>query len=167
MKVILYAAISADGYIATLDGNSEWVSEMESTVFQKRAGEIGCIVIGRKTFEQYKDILYPMQNVTTIVLSHAAGDEHREVLFVASPEEAVRVAESKGYTEILVSGGGTVNGSFMQKGLVDELILDVEPVVMGTGMGLFNDAIVKGNLELLGTKQLSQNELQLHYKVIR
>ncbi len=55
----------------------------------------------------------------------------------------------------------------MEKGLVDEIYLDIEPFVFGSGIKLFADGEWENKLKLLGTKLLSRNTIQLHYKVIK
>jgi len=52
MKIILHLALSADGFIAKLDGGSDWVSPSDETLFRKRAKMAGCLIVGKRTFEQ-------------------------------------------------------------------------------------------------------------------
>jgi len=75
--------------------------------------------------------------------------------------------KKKGFSEILVAGGGKLNASFMQKGLVDEIYLDIEPFVFGSGIKLFANGEWENKLKLLGTKLLSKDTIQIHYKVIK
>lgn len=88
MKVTLYMAISIDGHIAKKDGDSDWVSEVDSKIFEKKIKEAGCIVVGRKTFDQYYGDLYPIEGVTNIVLTTDATrqDKNENVIFVPSPK---------------------------------------------------------------------------------
>ena len=51
--------------------------------------------------------------------------------------------------------------------LIDELYLDVEPIVFGTGIRLFKEEDFEAKLKLVETKKLSANEMQLHYEVIK
>lgn len=55
----------------------------------------------------------------------------------------------------------------MKEGLIDEIFLDVEPVVFRKGIKLFADADFEAKLELLETRNFSNNEVQLHYKVLK
>lgn len=55
----------------------------------------------------------------------------------------------------------------MKEGLVDEIYLDIEPIVLGKGIQLFEDADFESKLELLETRKFSNNEIQLHYKVLK
>ena len=64
-------------------------------------------------------------------------------------------------------GGGVTAASFIREGLVDELFLDVEPVIIGSGIPVFSDKKFESKLKLLDIKKTSMNEIRLHYKVLR
>jgi len=55
----------------------------------------------------------------------------------------------------------------MAEKLIDEIYIDVEPRVFGRGIPLFNGNDFDANLKLLETKKLSDNEIQLHYQVLK
>jgi dihydrofolate reductase len=166
MKVTLYMAISIDGFIAKKDGDSEWVSPVDSENFEAKIKEKGCIVLGRRTFDQYRRELYPVKGVTNIVLSSKAPDEKVEgTIFATSPREALRVAEEKGHSEVLLIGGGRTNGALLNENLIDELILSVHPLVLGEGIKLFEGSEENLDLELLHKQRLSEGLIQLYYEV--
>src|SRR3989338_1392280 len=167
MKVVLYMATSADGLVAKKDGDSDWVSDVDAAVFDKKIKELGCIVVGRTTFDQYYGDLYPVDGVTNIVLTtdDARKSEKESVVFVTSARDALEIAKKKGHQEILLIGGGTVNGMFLKEGLVDEMILSVHPKVLGEGIRLFEGGEVDVDLELKSVKQLGEDLVQLRYKV--
>lgn len=66
-----------------------------------------------------------------------------------------------------VIGGGELNGSLAKLGLIDELILDVEPVILGQGKRLFGDCKVRLDLQLIGSKRIGTGTVQNRYKVLR
>ena len=169
MKVTLYMAISIDGYIAKKDGDSHWVSEADSKIFEKKIEEAGCIVVGRKTFDQYYNDLYPVEGVTNIVLTNDATrkDKNENVIFVPSPKEALQVAEKKGYDKVLLIGGGHVNGTFIQENLIDDVFLSVHPLVLGEGIKIFENFRKQVELNFVGSKEMEDGLVQLHYKIRR
>lgn len=167
MKVTLYMAISIDGFIAKKDGDSDWVSPTDTANFEAKINEKECIVLGRRTFNQYRGELYPVKGVTNIVLTTDKSKKEKveETTFVNSPYEALDVAETKGHTEVLLIGGGTTNGLFLNEKLIDEIFLSVHPLVLGDGIKLFENCETKLDMELLDEKSLEEGLVQLHYKV--
>ena len=167
MTVALYMATSIDGYIATKDGDSDWVSEVDSKIFEQKMTEAGCIVVGRKTYDQYYGDLYPVEGVTNIVLTSndSKKDKNKNVVFASSAKKALEIAKQKGHDKILLIGGGTVNGAFFADGLVNEVFLSVHPLVLGHGIKIFENFEGKVDLELLRSKELDEGLIQLHYKV--
>lgn len=167
MKVILYNAISIDGFIATPDGNSDWVAEADIPFFEKEIEKAGCIIIGRKTFEQYEGELYPVKNVTNIVLTSKPNRENKyeNVLFTDKPlKEVLQLAEEKGFKNVLLVGGGTVNGSFLDENLIDEIIVDIHPIVLGKGIKLFEANPTILNYEKVSCKNLESDLTLIRYK---
>ena len=157
--------MTANGYIAKENGETPWsVEEWKS--FSEKVKEFKNLVIGRKTFEimkkgnEFQKIAKPF----IVIISHKKeNDSH----FVSSPQEAIDLLKEKGFSKILVAGGGKLNSSFMKDGLVDEIYLDIEPLFFGKGVKLFAENDFESNLELIETKQLSKNLIQLHYKVVK
>ena len=169
MKLTLYNAISIDGFIATQDGDSEWVSEVDVEYFEAEMERAGCIVVGRKTFDQYRDELYPVPGITNIVLTSDpdSGPPYDNVKYTdEEPASVLKLAESMGHDEILLVGGGKANGSFFDVGLIDEIILSVHPLILGDGIRLFESDSKLAKLELLSSQQLDEGLVQLKYRVV-
>ncbi len=167
MKVILYMATSIDGYIAKKNGDSDWVSEEDSENFMKSIEDAGCIVVGRKTFEQFYNDLYPVEGVTNIVLTNdeTKEDKNKNVIFVPSPQKALQVAEERGHVKVLLIGGGHVNGAFIEENLIDEVLLSVHPMFFGEGIKIFEHFEKQVDLEFVSSTEMGEGLIQLHYKV--
>ena len=150
MKVTLHMAVSVDGYVAKADGASDWVSQLDEDLFITRAREAGCIVVGKKTFDQYRDTIYPVEKVTNIVLARQPGSSTEDnILFTDSAQGALALAREKGCKNVLVAGGGRVSGFFLAEDLLDEIFLTVHPLALGNGIKLFEGADAQVKLELL------------------
>lgn len=169
MNITLYMAISADGFIAKKDGDSDWVSEADAENFEQTMQEFGCIIVGRRTFEQYQDDLYPVEGVTNIVLSSDASREPTDenVVHVASPQEAIEVAKKRGHDRALLIGGGRANGAFLENDLIDEVYVSVYPLILGDGIKLFEGTEKEVKLMCIDQEVLAGELVQLHYKVKR
>ena len=84
-----------------------------------------------------------------------------------SPNEASRTLKERDFHNVVVCGGGVLNSSFMKKNLIDELILDIQPLLFGKGIRLFSDASFETRLSLIGAHKLSEDALQLRYRVLK
>jgi len=168
MKTILYMATSIDGFIAKKDGDSDWVSEVDSVNFEKKMKEIGCFIVGRRTFDQYRGDIYPVSDVDNIVLTtkNLLKTDDKNVVYVRSPSEAIRAAERRGHHKVLLIGGGTTNGLFLREGLIDEVFLSVHPLILGDGIKLFRDVEKDIKLKFIDQKRAGDGLIQLHYQVI-
>lgn len=158
-------AITANGFIAKRNGETPWSNE-EWFSFSEKVKEIKNLVIGRKTFEIMKveNEFQKIGNPFTVIVSCEEGNGS-DYNVVDSPERALELLKEKGFERALIAGGGLLNSSFLQKGLIDEMYLDIEPFVFGSGITLFAENNHEAKLELLSTKQLSRDTIQLHYKV--
>ena len=60
-------------------------------------------------------------------------------------------------------GGATLVSSLMNLGLIDELRLVVQPIVLGKGKALFKDVKERHALTFLGAKSLTSGMVRLTY----
>lgn len=148
--MVLFAAISVDGFIARMNGDTDWVKD--DVLLEKTATEFGCVVMGHKTFEEYKKP--PFEGVQHLVLAKNTGLDLKlaSVSYVNSPENAVKKAKALGFKKLLVIGGGLCNGSFGKAGLLDEIWLDVHPILLGEGTRLLGDFDGKLDLQLISSE---------------
>jgi len=79
----------------------------------------------------------------------------------------LKKASKLGFKKILLSGGGTINSAFMKDSLVDEIIINVEPFVLGNGIRIFSQENFESKLRLLDVKRLKSGIIQLRYKIIK
>jgi len=162
--------ISVNGYIAKADGNSEWTSEEDLKGFYEQSKKAGNIIMGKNTYlvaSQYG--YFPFPDSLNVVVSHEQikntwGDN--VIVTGESPKEIIKMLEQKGFTAAFLAGGGQLNASFAKEGLIDEIYLDVEPLILGQGIKIFADADFEFWLELIDFKKLNKNTIQLHYRVI-
>ena len=82
------------------------------------------------------------------------------------PEKVLEELESMGYQSALLGGGAYLNGLFLKKGLVDELMVTVEPKIFGDGLSLFSGDF-DVNLEFISMEKINDNSIVLKYKVLK
>lgn len=164
MQVTMYAAISIDGFIAKPNGDSDWVSEVDTEYFQKAIEGSDCVIVGKRTFDQYKDELYPVPIKLNIVMTSQPPNSksYENVEFMShEPIKVIEHLKSKGCQHVLIIGGGKTNYSFMNAGVVDNLIVDIHPIVLGDGIKLFSGAEMFREFERLSTLELPEGLVQI------
>lgn len=158
--------MTVNGYIATERDETPWSDETWESYY-KIISSIGNMIIGRKTYEMIResDELEKLGNPLTVVLTAKPQESDQKVFCVNTPQEAVELMNKKGFQEVVIGGGSSTNAAFLKERLIDEIILDVEPLVFGRGVSLFSNIDSNLKLELLGSKKVATNVIQLHYKV--
>jgi len=166
MKVILYMAITTNGMIARKNLETPW-SDEEFTSYYEKVKEIGNVIVGSRTYPQFLESdIVSMGNPLMVVLTRSEKVSSKEnVVFVSSATKALELIKDKGFEQALVTGGGETNKAFLETGLIDEIYLDIEPLIFGDGIPLFSPSNVELKLKLLETKKISDQTIQLHYKV--
>ncbi|HBO99850.1 MAG: Bifunctional deaminase-reductase domain protein [Candidatus Uhrbacteria bacterium GW2011_GWA2_41_10] len=168
MKVILYIAITANGMIAGTDDETSWLTKEEADSYCTIVREAGCLIVGRRTYYilTKQPEFQEFKNAKLVVVSHNDVEliDSRHIV-ARTPQEAIEVLSD--FPEVIVAGGGILNASFLADNLIDEMYIDIEPVVIGKGIPLFKGQDFERNLKLLGQRTLSENEIQLHYKVVK
>ncbi len=168
MKVTLYMAITANGMIARKNLETPW-SDEEFNSYYEKVKEAGNVIVGSRTYPQFLDTdIESMGKPLMVVLTRSNKVSGKEnVVFAQSATKALEIVKDKGFDQALVTGGGETNKAFLETGLIDEIYLDIEPLVFGEGIPLFSPSNVELKLKLLETKKISDQTIQLHYKVVK
>ncbi|MBI4437549.1 dihydrofolate reductase [Candidatus Uhrbacteria bacterium] len=163
MRVVLIAAISADGKIAQspLQSSLAWTSKEDTAFFVEKTKEAGVVIMGRRTFET---IGRPLKGRRLIVLSETPGAVEGVEYVNASPRDVIERLEREGVTQVVVGGGSSVYSQFLHAGLVTDVYLTVEPILFGGGVHLAEgfDPI---QLSLVEVTKLNAQTVLLHYQV--
>ena len=79
-------------------------------------------------------------------------------------EEILKIKKHKG-KDILLFGSPTVFQTLADLNVIDEYWIIVYPAIFGKGILLFSHNSIPKKMTLLNTKQLSNGEIALHYKI--
>jgi|SRR3989344_421407 len=169
MKVILTMAISANGIIATKEGSEDFLSHDNWIQFVNLANKIGCFIYGRKTYEAVikweGNYLRELSKVRKVIISRSPIKLQEGFTIANSPEEALKELEAEGFDEVIVAGGATINSEFAKRGLIDEVIFDVNPSILGEGIPVFAPENFEIKLELVDFERVGKDIIELRYKV--
>ena len=172
MKVTLYMGVSINGYIAKSDGDSEWTSDEDLKGFFDHSKKAGNIIMGKNTFHAANSYGYfPFPEALNVVVTHEKFENTwgENVIFTEkSPKEVLAMLEQKGFNEVFLAGGGLLSSSFAKEKLIDEIYLDVEPLLLGKGIPVFAPSTdFEFELKLLEVNKLNEDTVQLHYQVLK
>jgi dihydrofolate reductase len=157
-KVIMQTIVSVDGYIATEDDQVgplfEWfetgdtplyefdngprVTQQSHDYYRPMLDAIGALIVGRHVFDMTDGWGgRPPAGGHCVVVSHRPApegwDPSAPFHFVDDVADAVRLAKELAGDRTVSIAAGDVGGQIFEAGLVDEVALDVVPVVFGTG----------------------------------
>lgn len=171
MRVTLLESVSVNGMMGRPDGRGDFFSDFCWTGFIAMAQQMKAMIWGRVTHDVFRAIpgaLEQLSAVRGVVLSSRRDYQPGPGWQVAStPKEALEVLSRSGATDVLVAGGQRVNTAFLREGLLDEVVLFVESVIIARGMPLFAPTEADLRLELVEAKQESGQVLRLHYRASR
>jgi dihydrofolate reductase len=89
------------------------------------------------------------------------------VASVPAAEVHAELVDAAGGGNVWVVGGGNVASQFAAAGLLDELLLTVVPVVIGSGKPLFHERLSGDPMQLLGTTTFGNGMVELRYALRR
>ena len=144
--------MSLDGFVAdpscSADALFADLEDLRDTAYMKDAiAETGAVVMGRRAFEMGAPDSYVGNyefQVPIFVLTHhppktaPKQDERLTFTFVTDGvESAIRQAKAAAGDKVVqVIGGASVVQQLLRAGLVDELQIDIVPVLLGDGLRL-------------------------------
>lgn len=184
MKCSVFIATSADGYIASEDGEIEWLEtagkpevdmgEQADMGFSNYIADVDCMIMGRKCMEKISSFnlmpeQWPYGDIRILVLSNTlkeAPDNLKEMVEIYSGDipELLSQLENEGYHHAYVDGGVTIT-SFINLKLINEMTITRAPVLLGKGKPLFGKIEKQIKLENAQAKVYANNFIQIKYSV--
>ncbi|MFH0891223.1 MAG: dihydrofolate reductase family protein [Candidatus Falkowbacteria bacterium] len=164
IPVTLMMAVTLDGKIAKTDKHfPNWTSREDKKLFAKISKEHRAVMMGEKTFATFPSPLPDRLNVVFTLEKNPPVIEG--VKWVSGdPVAVLQELASMGYEKALLGGGAYLNTLFLEKKLISEIILTVEPKIFGAGLSLFNGDF-NINLELQELNKINDNTFVVKYKV--
>jgi dihydrofolate reductase len=176
-RVIESTLISADGVIGEphlWTGNT--FGEKAVAYARERLRHVDAMLMGRRTYElfskllstpssEYAAAIYALPKyVFSSTLKQA--DWNNTHIIGTDVASAVRELKNKDGKDIIMYGHGPVGQALLEAGLLDELNLWVQPVLLGNGKLFFRDG-GRTELRLMSTKTIDPGSVVLTYEPIR
>jgi dihydrofolate reductase len=169
MKISIYIAVSANGFISNARNVPDWLShEYEQGLFSI-CQKYKAVIMGKTTYNILAPNYLPLTTEgTTVVLTtdKRANSENPTVVFTQNNvSEITQMLIEKGHNEAVIIGGAMTISEFMNAGLVSDIYFVIEPVVFGSGLSLLKGIDLEFKLKLLEVTKLNENTVQLHYEI--
>jgi dihydrofolate reductase len=165
IPVTLMMAMTLDGKIATDSKQfADWTSPEDKKLFVATSKAHGVIMMGENTFRTFPA---PLKGRLNVVFTERVDQPPLEGVkwVTGEPATVLEELENIGYKSALLGGGSYLNSLFLEKKLITEIILTIEPKIFGSGLSLFNRSL-EANLRLQECAKLNDNTLMLKYQVI-
>lgn len=171
MRLVTFGvANSLDNFIAREDGAVDWLvwDDEVAAISKEFFKTVDTVVMGRKTFEvaaKSGSGAYP--GVKNYVFSRTLKKRPNKEVELISQDAAefVRKLKDKEGKGICVFGGGELARSLFEARLIDQIGLNIQPVLLGSGIPLFYEMSHQLDLELLETKTLKNGGVFVFYRV--
>ena len=183
MKTQYYTAASLDGFIATEDHSLEWLFALGSaseTSYPTFIAEVGALAMGSGTYE------WMLQHAETVAADLGSAWPYTQPTWVFSHRTLPRIPganisfihgdvrpvhtamrQAAGEKNLWIVGGGDLAGQFHDAGLLDEIIVQIGSVTLGTGRPLFPRRLTQPSLRLASVQQIGTSFAELRYTVMR
>nr|WP_245347103.1 bifunctional diaminohydroxyphosphoribosylaminopyrimidine deaminase/5-amino-6-(5-phosphoribosylamino)uracil reductase RibD [Arthrobacter stackebrandtii] len=161
-------AQTVDGRIAAVDGTSQWITSQESRQdSHELRARVDAIVVGTGTViadnprltaraadgsDAAKQPLRVVMGLREVPQDAAVrgtagtpsspdrlGDDDFLHLRTHDPRSVLQELQSRGVGHLMIEGGATINASFLEQGLVDELVVYLAPTLLGSGIPALTD----------------------------
>jgi dihydrofolate reductase len=168
-KLVFGGAVCLDGYFAGPGEAIDWIrpSDDSAAVVAAAWWGVDTMLMGRKTWEFAARMGGgpAARGVGTFVFSRTLAEAPEGVTIVGEDAAGfVRRLKGEPGGGIYVMGGGELGSALIEAGLVDEIGLNVHPVLLGGGVPAFRPMARRAELELVEARPLALGCVLLRYK---
>lgn len=170
-KLILYIATSLDGYIAKPNDDLGFLSIVEQEGqdygYADFIKTVDAVIVGRKTYDKVISMGFdfPHADKDTYIITRTPRPTIGSVKFYTDDLKLlVDKLKSKSGKNIFCDGGAEIVNELLKDNLIDEFIISVIPILVGSGTKLFKDGRPEQKLELVSVKSFEKGLTQLQYQ---
>lgn len=161
-KVILFIAMSLDGYIAKRDGCVDWLQGQELHKDDMKSYEsfiknIDTVVLGWNTYEQVRYELSPdewmYKDLKSYVMTHREVTDSENISFINQDvcEFIKEIKQDRG-KDIWICGGANIIQPLIKNKVIDRFHISIIPTILGDGISLFETLSKELPLKLIKTQ---------------
>ncbi|TAF34083.1 MAG: dihydrofolate reductase [Cytophagales bacterium] len=167
-KLILYTAVSLDGFISDANNGVGWITNSTDYGFDTFKQQIDTAMMGRHTYEMMSENPQILDaSLQQIVFTAGREPEYEQprVSFMAADHavgytRALKIQEGK---NIWLIGGGRLNALMLESGLIDELTLLIYPICLGDGIRLFEGSNFSSHFNLKNCQAYDNGLVKMSY----
>ena len=170
MRLVTFGvANSLDNFIARPNGAVDWLvwDEEVANISKEFFKTVDTVVMGRKTYEvaaRSGGGAYP--GVKNYVCSRTIREAPKEVEIVSEDVvDFIRRLKQENGKGVCIVGGGELARPLFEARLIDQVGLNIQPVIIGSGVPLFYEMNVQQDLELLECKALKNGAVFVFYRM--
>lgn len=147
-KVVLFIAMSIDGFIADAEGGVDWLAGEDPNHkgyegYNEFIETIDTVILGMNTYKQIiselSPKLWPYKGMKSYVLTHREQENTKEIEFLN--EDVVllikRLKQEEG-KNIWICGGANIANQLIKQDAIDVYHITTIPVILGNGVRLFS-----------------------------
>ncbi len=161
-EIVLYIAISLDGYVADSKGGVAWLngdgSKPENMgTYGDLMNSIDTVVMGYSTYNQIITELSPdtwvYAGLQSYVFTHRDIESNSDEIVITSQpiEELLALLKQESGKNIWICGGASIANQVIKSGLVDRYHIAIIPTILGDGIRLFENYDSELQLKLVDT----------------
>lgn len=182
-KLISLMHISFDGFASGPNGEMDWIT-MDQEIFEyvsRYISKVGTGIYGYKTYQMMEGYWPSVlenpesgdlaikhakwyQSAKKIVCSQRLKSlENKEVHLVSNVEENIKKLKQESEKDLMVFGSPRLTQSLARLDLFDEYIVNVNPVLIGSGTRMLED-LPKAKLNLVSVTRFNSGVVGFHYE---
>ena len=175
MRTVTFGgACSLDGYFARPDNSVDWLmwSDEAAAIMKDFWVTIDTMIMGRKTWEiamqnAPKSGGSAFGNIKTYVFSRSLSPEERGGVVILNDDPGIFVRDLKQQPgkDICIMGGGDLAKTLFEAGVIDELGLNIHPVLLGAGIPLFHEMRSQIDLETVECRPFKNGCVYVLYRI--
>lgn len=161
-KISLFIAMSLDGYIADSKGSVNWLGGHGNDadnidVYSEFVKDIDTVIMGWNTYQQIVTELSPNEWVyddfITYVVTHNQKTSSDKIRFTSEkPVDLLKKIREENGKGIWICGGASLIQQLIREDIIDYYYITVIPIILGTGIRLFEKTDHEIELKLLKTQ---------------